>query len=163
MDSAIIEKKGDRVFTPDWVAKDMTEHFKPSGKVLEPFKGGGVFLKYLPDADWCEIEEGVDFFDNNSKYDWIISNPPYSKTRDCFRHSYKVADNIVYLVPLRNIFSGHGFVKEIFEYGGIAEIRVYGTGGSLGFPMGNCVGAIYCKKGYDGQTTWTFPIRPIGV
>ena len=34
----------DVVYTPDWVAKDMVEFFKPSGRILEPCKGDGVFL-----------------------------------------------------------------------------------------------------------------------
>jgi hypothetical protein len=54
---------GDVVYTPDWVARDMVEFFKPSGRILEPCKGDGVFLKYLPPhAEWCEIQEGRDFF-----------------------------------------------------------------------------------------------------
>lgn len=35
---------------------------------------------------------------------------------------------------------GYGFVREILTYGGMPRIRLYGTGNSLGFPMGNCVG-----------------------
>ena len=38
----------------------MVEFFKPSGRILEPCKGDGVFLKYLPSAEWCEIQEGRD-------------------------------------------------------------------------------------------------------
>lgn len=149
-------KRGDRVFTPEWAAKDMVSHFGPSGLVLEPFKGGGVFTRLLPDAAWCEIDEGVDFFQWRDPVDWIMSNPPYSITRDCFRHAYTLAKDIVFLVPLRNVFSGFGFVREIHDFGGMPEIRVYGTGGKLGFPMGNCVGAIHCRRGYDGPTRWTF-------
>jgi hypothetical protein len=26
----------DVVYTPDWVARDMVEYFKPSGRILEP-------------------------------------------------------------------------------------------------------------------------------
>jgi hypothetical protein len=148
--------RGDRVFTPEWCARDMVEHFKPAGRILEPFKGGGVFTTLLPQADWCEIEEGRDFFAWSEPVEWIISNPPYSKTRDCFRHGYRVAQNVVYLVPLRNVFSGHGFVVELHQTGGIAEIRCYGTGSKLGFPMGNAVGAIHWKRGYDGPTRFSF-------
>lgn len=148
--------RGDRVFTPPRIALDMVEHFGPCGCILEPFRGDGVFTDLLPTADWCEIDEGRDFFKWTQPCDWIITNPPYSKLRPVFRHAATLADNIVLLVPLRNVFSGNGFVREVFAFGGIAEIRVYGTGGSIGFPMGNCVGAMYFLRDYAGPTAWTF-------
>ena len=149
------EKRGDRVFTPDWCAADMVAHFKPTGRRLEPFLGDGVFLRYMPGIEWCEIDKGRDFFDWREPVDWIVTNPPYSKTRPCFRHAATIADNIVFLVPLRNVFSGYGFVREILDYGGMVAIRVYGTGARLGFPMGNACGAIHFQRGYRGPTTWT--------
>ena len=146
------EKHGDRVYTPDHIVRDMVAYFKPAGRVLEPFAGEGAFLAHLPGAEWCEIDQGRDFFDYTRKVDWIMSNPPYSLTRECFRHAATLADHIVYLLPLRNVFSGFGFVREIEDYGGFHTIRVYGTGGSIGFPMGNAVGAFYWKRGHDSLT-----------
>jgi hypothetical protein len=70
------EKQGDVVYTPAWCAADMVDHFQPSGRVLDPCKGVGVFLDYLPDAEWCEITEGRDFFDWHDQVDWVVSNPP---------------------------------------------------------------------------------------
>lgn len=152
----VSEKMGDVVYTPDWCAKDMVDHFKPVGSVLDPCKGKGVFLDYLPEgSDWCEITEGRDFFGWTKPVDWVVSNPPYSLTRPWFRHSYEVAQNLLYLVPLRNVFSGYGFIKEIHDFGGIVAIRVYGTGGHLGFPMGNAVGAMHIQRAYDGPTEFT--------
>lgn len=149
------EKQGDVVYTPAWCAEDMVTHFKPTGDVLDPCKGRGVFLDYLPSAKWCEITEGVDFFDWDQPVDWVISNPPYSLTRKWFRHSYTIAENLVYLVPLRNVFSGYGFLREIAEFGGIVEIRTYGTGAKLGFPMGNAIGAFHIRKGHVGPTIFS--------
>lgn len=154
---AVSERRGDVVYTPAWCAEDMVRHFQPAGTILEPCKGEGVFLDYLPDDTlWCEITEGRDFFDWTEPVDWVISNPPYSMTRKWFRHSYGIADHLLYLVPLRNVFSGYGFVREIHEFGGIRELRTYGTGGRLGFPMGNAVGAFHIERGYTGETTFSF-------
>ena len=156
-DGTMSEKTGDIVYTPSEVALDMVLHFAPSGKILEPCAGKGAFLEHLPPGtDWCEIADGRDFFDWKDPVDWAISNPPYSLTRPWFRHSYKVADNLCYLVPLRNVFSGFGFVREIYDFGGIVEIRHYGTGGSLGFPMGNAIGAFHIKRGYRGDMKTSF-------
>ena len=151
------EKRGDRVYTPDWVAKDMVEHFRPQGRVLEPCRGDGVFMRYLPaDTLWCEVDEGRDFFEWQDPVDWVVGNPPYSLTREWFKHSYRISKDIVYLVPMRNVFSGYGFLREIHGYGGIVEMRLYGTGGKLGFPMGNAVGAMHLRRDHRGSTAMTF-------
>jgi hypothetical protein len=153
----VSEKMGDVVYTPAWAAEDIVRHFQPSGKCLDPCKGKGVFMDYLPpDAMWCEITDGRDFFKWTETVDWVVSNPPYSLTRKWFQHSYQIADNLLYLVPLRNVFSGYGFVREIYEFGGIREIRLYGTGGKLGFPMGNAVGAMHVQRGYVGAAIFSF-------
>lgn len=150
------EKQGDVVYTPSWCAADMVDHFRPTGRVLDPCKGKGVFLDYMPGAEWCEITEGRDFFDWREDVDWVVSNPPYSLTRKWFEHSFTVATNLLYLVPLRNVFSGYGFIRNIYDFGGIKAIRNYGTGGTLGFPMGNAVGAMHIQKDWDGPTDWSF-------
>lgn len=151
------EKQGDVVLTPPWAAEDMVRHFRPSGRILDPCKGPGVFFDFLPPGtEWCEITEGRDFFAHTEHVDTVIGNPPYSLTRPWFRHSYTVADRLIYLIPLRNLFSGYGFVREVYEFGGIREIRLYGTGGKLGFPMGNAVGAFDIVKGYDGPCSFSF-------
>lgn len=67
----------DVVFTPDWLAKQICGMFDIKGKVLEPCKGEGSFLKYLPtNTDWCEIADGKNYYDYNEKVDWIVTNPP---------------------------------------------------------------------------------------
>lgn len=121
-------------------------------------------MEFLPsNTEWCEITEGRDFFGWSKHVDWVVSNPPYSLTRKWFLHSYKVARNLLYLVPLRNVFSGYGFVKEIHTFGGIVAIRLYGTGGSIGFPMGNAVGAFRIQGGYQGRTEFTFAQKSVGA
>lgn len=151
------KKKGnDCIMTPEWVAQDMVSHFSPSGVILEPAKGDGVFTNLLPSAKWCEIREGRDFFDWNQRVDWIISNPPFSLMRKFILHSFEVADNIVYLVPVWKIYLAYGTVRAAQAYGGVREIRWYGTGTRLDFPMGNGIGAVYWQRGYRGSMRQTF-------
>lgn len=133
----------------------MIEYFKPSGKILEPCRGNGVFTNII-DMDWCEINEGKDFFNYKEKVDWIISNPPYSLIRKFILHSFIISDNIVYLIPVWKAFNAIGLIKESKKYGGIKEIRWYGSGGKLGFPMGNGIGAVYYKKEYIGPIYESF-------
>ena len=134
----------------------MLDHFRPDGVQLDPCRGKGAFHSLMPvGSPWCEITDGRDFFDWDTQVDWVLGNPPYSLTRKWFCHSYTIATNLLYLVPLRNVFSGFGFVKEIHEFGGIAAIRVYGTGGKLGFPMGNAIGAFHVVRDFTGPTQFT--------
>lgn len=147
---------GDKVFTPVWAAQDMVAHFAPSGVVLDPCRGDGAIFDLLDGALWCEIDEGRDFFDFAAPVDWIITNPPYDQTRAFMRHAFTLADNVVFLVPARNIVSGYGTVREMSGWGGMAEIRWYGTGSKLGFPMGNAIAAFHWRRGHNGDTRMSF-------
>tara|TARA_Y100000296_G_scaffold33220_1_gene38461 strand:+ start:2270 stop:2746 length:477 start_codon:yes stop_codon:yes gene_type:complete len=146
----------DKIFTPQWVVEDMVKYFSPHGKILDPCRGDGAFTNVIPNVLWCEIDEGVDFFNWSDKVDWIISNPPFSKLRKFILHSFKVSDNIVFLVPVWKVFMAYGLIKEAAKFGGIKEIRWYGTGSTLGFPMGNGIGAVYWKRNYKGSISQTF-------
>jgi hypothetical protein len=156
-------KQGDRVFTPDWAVRDILNHFRPEGRCLEPFAGQGAFMAHAPGWNWCELDLGRDFFDHTGTYDWIVSNPPYSKLRKSAMHAFSLAENVVLLVPLRNYFSGYGFIRDARKYGDVKHIRLYGTGGNLGFPMGNAIGAIHWQRGYRGPTGWSDASQIQGV
>ena len=150
-------QEADAVWTPDWCAKDMVGYFKPTGRILEPCRGDGAFTRHLPPGTfWCEITEGRDFFLWADHVDWIVTNPPYSLTRKFLRHSFRVSNNVVFLLPAKNIFSGYGAVRECAGWGGLAAIRWYGTGTMLKFPMGNAMAAMHWKRGHQGTIVETF-------
>jgi len=143
--------QSDVVYTPDWVAKDMVDFFKPSGRILEPCKGDGVFLRYLPEnTEWCEIQDGRDFFAWTEQVDWIIGNPPYKQFNKFFYHSQDAAANIVYLIPCNKAFNDFGFIRNVFDWGGIVHMRIYGRGEKAYFPMGYAIGAVHFQRGYTG-------------
>lgn len=147
----------DVVYTADWAARDMVQFFQPTGRVLEPCRGDGAIYHYLPpEALWCEIKDGRDFFQWTEPVDWIISNPPYSLLSEFIEHSYRVADHIVYLVPLHSFFRKGSLMKLCYEQGWLKHVRMYGSGGKLGFPMGNPIAALYFLRGYQGQTSWSW-------
>ena len=79
----------DIVFTPDWLAKQIVDMFDIEGTIVEPCKGEGAFLKYLPpDTEWCEIVDGKNYYDYDKKVDWIVTNPPYSDYNRFLDHSF---------------------------------------------------------------------------
>ena len=72
MGRAIAQKNGnDKVNTPIYLCKQIVEHFKPSGKILEPCCGEGNFLKVM-ESDWFEIDKGKDFMQAIGHWDWIF-------------------------------------------------------------------------------------------
>lgn len=146
----------DVVYTPDWVARDMVEFFKPTGRILEPSSGDGAILKYLPGADWCEIECGRDFYAVTEKYDWIIGNPPYAQYSEWLNQSMAIADDIVYLIPINKECNGYEMMTALAKWGGVCHRRVYGPGSRLKFPIGFAIGALHYQRGYTGPMYTSF-------
>ena len=143
-------KSDDVVMTPEPLCKEIVEHFKPTEKILEPCKGTGNFLKYMK-ADWCEINEGKDFFDYDKKVDWIITNPPWSQIRPFLKHSMKVADNIVFLVTVNHLWT-KARIRDLKESGfWVKEILLLDI--PKEFPQsGFQLGAILITRGDKGDT-----------
>lgn len=150
-------KRDDCVQTPRELARELVKHFKPFGKILEPCKGDGNFLKEMEGygqniltPEWCEILEGKDFFDFNEKVDWIITNPPYSKMRKFIQKSMEVADNIVFLTTINHLWL-KARLRDIGEKNfGIKEILIFDTPKT--FPQsGFQIGCFYLQKNYKGN------------
>ena len=139
----------DCVQTPIELCRQIVEHFKPYGKILEPCKGNGNFLKVMK-ADYFEIKEGKDFLQANGKWDWIITNPPYSKYRDFFNKSMEVADNIVFLQLINATFY-KARLRDMRERNfGIKEIWCIET--PKEFPQfGFQMGCVYYKRNWKGD------------
>lgn len=139
----------DKIMTPICLAKIIVNHYKPQGKILEPCCGTGNFLKVMPTSEWCEIDKGKNFFDCQTSYDWIITNPPYSQYRAFLNKSMEIADNIVFLQLINATFykarlrdiKGHNFgIKEIWCLATPSEFPQFG------FQMG----CVYYQKNYKG-------------
>jgi len=146
--------RNDVVMTPEYLAKALIEHFKPKGKILEPCKGSGNFLKYLPSNSlWCEISEGKDFMEFDEKVDWIITNPPWSKIRPFIQKSLEVSDNIVFLTTIVHLWM-KARLRDIHQAGfGIKEIVILDT--PKDFPQsGFQLGAFYLQRGYSGSISF---------
>lgn len=152
-------KPNDLVFTPEKVAKQIIALYdlKTGETVLDAFAGENVFYNNYPNyvnKEWCEINKGVDFFDYTKNVDWIITNPPYSIFDEVMEHSYTIADNIVYLIPLSKLFSSMGRIRKVLNYGNIKSIHLI-TASKCGFPFGFPACVVHIKKGYTGDTLIT--------
>lgn len=148
-------KSDDCIMTPDWLAEKIVQHYKPQGSILEPCKGDGAFMRYLPaHTQWCEISQGRDFINYCGHVDWIITNPPWSKIKAFLIKGFQVSDNIVYLFTINHMWTkarmrlmrDYNFsIKEIILLPSIPEFP------QTGFQLG----VLYLKKGYKGPITLT--------
>lgn len=87
--------------------------------LLEPFRGGGAFYDNFPEGhpkDYCEIDEGKDFFLFNGTFDVIITNPPFriegadgkrvNALVKCMDKSFEVANKVVAVLINVKCFNG---------------------------------------------------------
>lgn len=145
-------RPADVVYTPDYVAKFIIDHLRPCGLCLDPCKGDGAFFKYLPvGSEYCEIQEGKDFFEYRKKVDWIIGNPPYSIFKEFLEYSFEISDNVSFLVPTNKIFQRQVVMDMIGKWGGVKSMVIYGSGSLIGFPFGFSVGNFHFQRNYKGH------------
>jgi len=144
--------------TPEWLAKEIIQHFSPSGILLDPCRGTGAFYDQF-DAktkDWCELAEGKDFLTYNQKVDWIITNPPWSKMQQFLLHGMKVSDNIVYLTTI-NHYTTKKRIRDMRENNfAIKEIYCVPTPQKPWPQLGFQLGAIHTQRNYNGGIQMTY-------
>jgi len=186
MSRSIIPKGGnDEVYTPPELAQQIVNYFNPFGygtpiKVMEPCYGKGAFVdaftdnfKKYPDfsrissIDWCDILQGIDFlkFPNpeNSfipyRYDYVITNPPFSQFRAFLNKSMEIADNVIFL-SLINAFFFKARFRDIKEAGfGFKEIITVDTPPPPWPQFGIQLGVVHLQKGYTGDTKFTHGLQ----
>lgn len=143
-------KSDDIVMTPVELSKALVAHFQPVGKGLEPCCGSGNILRFLDNADWCELGLGRDFFNYTDKVDYIFTNPPWSKIRQFLNHSMELADDVYFLCTINHLWT-KARLRDIEQHGfGIKEICIFNTPSE--FPQsGFQVGMVHLHKGYDGD------------
>lgn len=136
--------------TPPKLASDLLEDIQPIGMCLEPCRGDGAFYRVFPTKkDWCEIEEGKDFFDYTTRVGWIITNPPWSKFRLFLSHSLTLAPDVVLMATV-NHFWTKARVREVLDRGfGYKKLYLISTPAT--FPAtGFQLGVMHVSSGYEG-------------
>ena len=131
MGKRLVTKSGnDNIYTPYELAKSIVEYINPNGMMLEPCMGDGAFTTVFSERkleyEWCEIDKGRDYFTHpliKGYYDWIITNPPFSKIRKFLLRSYELeAKNIAFLMPINAIWM-NGKLNDMKSYNyGLTDI-----------------------------------------
>lgn len=147
----------DKIYTPTDLSKVIIDHFMPSGRILDPCRGDGSFSNLMTGCDWCEIDDGVDFFKTFGKWDWIVTNPPWSQFRNFLKHGMEVADNIVFL-SLINAWFMKARQNDMREAGfGIVEILTLPVPPSPWPQTGFSLGATWARRGWTGGISVSKP------
>jgi len=153
----------DTVITRDETVQWIVQHFRPKGSILDPSAGTDAFYnKFLNKEKYrCEITDGVDFFEWEKEVDWIITNPPYSIYDHFLKHSFEIASNVVFFVPIAKAFKSNKVQRMVIQYGGLKEIVYMGGGNRHGFAFGFPAGCLYYKKDYLGDCKITSTIEGV--
>src|ERR1035437_1739897 len=145
----------DCINTPDESAAQIAAHFKPSGKMLEPCRGGGAVARAMPGRDWCEIAEGRGFLTVSGRWNWIITNPPWSQFRPFLNKAMDVADNIIFLC-LTNAWFMRARQRDIQNKGfGLVEILEVPVPPKPWPQAGFSLGAGWLRRGWTGSISYT--------
>lgn len=133
-------KANDVFYTPLLLSKFQIEKIEtvPDDIWLDPFKGQGSYFNQFPTdhKDWCEIEQGRDFFTYDTPCDIICSNPPYSIIDAVLQKSVSLKPRVIsYLIGCNNLTtkrieymnkSGYGLtflhMTKVFKWYGMSYI-----------------------------------------
>jgi len=90
--------KHDDYMTPKYAWENI-QHLIPKDKVIwEAFYGDGESGNYLTELGYEVIHEPVDFFENDMG-DIIVSNPPFSKSKEVMRRLKELDKPFVLILP----------------------------------------------------------------
>ena len=123
------DEPNDIFYTPSSLARDliMFVDIEANQSILDPFKGKGAFYDNYPvenEKDWFEIQEGRDFFEIKQSYDWMISNPPFSKTNEIIEKSCMYSKvGFAYLWPTYTL--SYSRLKKIESFGFYLDTMIY--------------------------------------
>ena len=98
--------KYDDYMTPKYAWENIL-HLIPKNKVIwEAFYGDGVSGKYLTELGFNTIHEPIDFFENN-KGDIIVSNPPFSKSKEVITRLKELDKPFIIIMPSSKIYTSY--------------------------------------------------------
>jgi hypothetical protein len=157
----LVPKGGnDNIYTPKETVETVIKELPLSGEILDPSAGGGVFGKVIHSIYGftvieLDIKWNDDFFDEDRKFDWIVTNPPWSKFKQFLEHSTKLAYNIAFLVTITH-FVTKARLKILHDAGFyIKQIHCIETPPKPWPQSGFQVAMVWCAKG-KGPTKWIY-------
>jgi len=98
--------KHDDYMTPKYAWENI-KHLIPQNKVIwEAFYGDGKSGEYLKELGFNVIHEKIDFFENNVG-DIIVSNPPFSKSKEIMKRLKELDKPFIIILPSSKICTSY--------------------------------------------------------
>jgi len=104
--------KHDDYMTPKYAWENITDYIPKNKVIWEAFYGDGASGKYLKDLGYTVIHEPIDFFESNEG-DIIVSNPPFSKSKEVLTRLKELNKPFVVLFPSSKINTQ--YVRNLFK------------------------------------------------
>ena len=102
-----LSKRNDEYYTPAYAVKALLPYIKEKSTIWCPFdKQWSEFVRILTEHNhkviFSHIDEGKDFFhyEPQESYDYIISNPPFSKKREILQRLNTLNKPYAMLLPI---------------------------------------------------------------
>lgn len=109
---SVANKKHDDYMTPDYAWENI-QHLIPKGKkIWEAFYGDGKSGQCLRRLGFDVIHTPIDFFENNLG-DIIVSNPPFSKSKEVFKRLIELGKPFIIIMPTAKITTQ--YVSDLFK------------------------------------------------
>lgn len=102
----------DDYMTPKYAWENIKQYIPKDKVIWEAFYGDGVSGKYLTELGFNVIHEPVDFFEEN-KGDIIISNPPFSKSKEVLVRLKELDKPFIMILPSSKINTQ--YVRNLFK------------------------------------------------
>jgi len=94
--------KHDDYMTPKYAWENIKQYIPKDKTIWEAFYGDGASGKYLTELGYTTVHEPIDFFESN-RGDIIISNPPFSKSKEVMNRLYELDKPFIMLLPSAKI------------------------------------------------------------
>jgi hypothetical protein len=94
--------KHDDYMTPKYAWENIKDYIPKDKVIWEAFYGDGESGKYLTELGFNTIHEEIDFFEND-KGDLVVSNPPFSKSKEIFTRLVELDKPFILILPSSKI------------------------------------------------------------
>ena len=94
--------KHDCYMTPKYAWENIKDYIPKDKVIWEAFYGDGESGKYLTELGFNTIHEEIDFFEND-KGDIVVSNPPFSKSKEIFARLVELDKPFILILPSSKI------------------------------------------------------------
>jgi len=109
---SVANKIHDDYMTPDY-AWDNIEHLIPKDKkIWEPFYGNGKSGEWFEKKGFDVVHLPIDFFENDLG-EIIVSNPPFSKSKEVLQRLVKLEKPFILIMPTAKITTQ--YVRQLFK------------------------------------------------